>query len=443
VQWEKGEIQGDSRVGFSQDQKSVRGGPLPEPELNPMMNPKLGENLGRWAQVYFTAPPEKRKEAVEELLRKLEQEDPNDVPPMLVTKVVECPSCHERNETGHRFCGMCGADLNGASRVAAEPFAEKPSSESSVVEREAPPVQEHEAFRPVPPAPLMERRIAPLPVDVEREFYRPAPTAPRQERRAVPAPVERVEPQVEERVAYHPSPPPPPIKPDDDVQWLRERTLVGLSEEDTEHSGFGKYLFIALLIIGAAFAGLEWASREPPKTVEVMQGSKPKTDATPPQVNQEAPAPPADTQPAAEQKPPTKPQQSPATEKTAAQQPAPEPAARTPRIERASAAPPAPRAEVPAPDADMSGTQELNMAEGYLQGRYGNSRNTNEAARWLWKSVAKQNTTASVLLANLYMQGDGVSKSCDQARLLLVAAAKKGSSIAAQNLTNLERGGCK
>jgi hypothetical protein len=433
------EILRGTRVGSWQDQKSGQGSRLPEPELNPMMNPKLGENLGRWAQVYFTAPPEKRKEAVEELLRELESEDPNYVPPILVTKVVECPSCHERNESGHRFCGMCGADLNGAVRTAAEPFREKRVPEPPVVERAiAPPVQEHEVFRPVPPAPVVERRIAPLPVEIERELYRPPP--PPIERRTAPVPVERVE----ERVVYHPGPPPaPPPQNNDDVQWLRERTLVGLTEDDSKGSGFGKYLFIAILVIGAAFAGLEWASREPPKTVEVVQGAKPKTDTAPPQVNQEAPAPPPDAQPSAEQKPPTKPQQSPVTEKTAAQAAAPEQTPAPPRIERASAAPPRPSAETAAPDADMSGTQELNMAEGYLQGRYGNSRNTGEAARWLWKSVAKQNTTASVLLANLYMQGDGVSKSCDQARLLLVAAAKKGSSTAAQNLRNLESGGCK
>src|SRR5438270_5741905 len=179
------EFSGGASVGSSQEQN--RGGPLPEPELNPMMNPKLGENLGRWAQVYFTAAPEKRKEAVEELLRELESEDPDYVPPMLVTKVVECPACHERNESGHRFCGMCGADLNGAARIAAEPFIEK--QQSPLVERAiTPPVQEHEAFRPVPPAPLVERRIAPLPPEVERELYRPTP--PPVERRAAPVPVE-------------------------------------------------------------------------------------------------------------------------------------------------------------------------------------------------------------------------------------------------------------
>src|SRR2546422_3139037 len=49
---------------------------LPKSDLNPLINPVLGRNLGRWAQVYFTSPPEKREEAVGELLRELECEVP-------------------------------------------------------------------------------------------------------------------------------------------------------------------------------------------------------------------------------------------------------------------------------------------------------------------------------------------------------------------------------
>ena len=41
---------------------------LPRAELNPLLNPLLERNLGRWAEVYFTSPPEQREQAVEELL---------------------------------------------------------------------------------------------------------------------------------------------------------------------------------------------------------------------------------------------------------------------------------------------------------------------------------------------------------------------------------------
>src|SRR5260370_37493746 len=44
-------------------------GTLPDPNLNPLSNPVLGQHMGRWAEVYFTTPPEKRREAAEELPR--------------------------------------------------------------------------------------------------------------------------------------------------------------------------------------------------------------------------------------------------------------------------------------------------------------------------------------------------------------------------------------
>jgi len=48
---------------------------LPDPKLNPLLNPLLAAHMGRWAEVYFTSPPEKRDEAVAELLRELAREE--------------------------------------------------------------------------------------------------------------------------------------------------------------------------------------------------------------------------------------------------------------------------------------------------------------------------------------------------------------------------------
>jgi hypothetical protein len=84
---------------------------------------------------------------------------------------------------------------------------------------------------------------------------------------------------------------------------------------------------------------------------------------------------------------------------------------------------------------------DLRLAQRYLAGNTG-ARNPSEAARLLWRAVSKQNATAAVLLSDLYVRGDGVPQSCDQARLLLVAAAKRGSPLAAQELRNLESKGC-
>src|SRR5271163_3840955 len=55
---------------------------LPDPELNPLLNPLLAAHMGRWAEVYFTNPPEKRGQAVAELLRELESTSPPQPAPV-------------------------------------------------------------------------------------------------------------------------------------------------------------------------------------------------------------------------------------------------------------------------------------------------------------------------------------------------------------------------
>jgi TPR repeat protein len=88
-----------------------------------------------------------------------------------------------------------------------------------------------------------------------------------------------------------------------------------------------------------------------------------------------------------------------------------------------------------APD---NGTQELMLAQRYLD-----QNEPSVASRWLWKAVSKKNGRAAMLLADLYARGDGVSKSCDQARVLLMAAAKKGAVGAGERLQSLESGSCR
>jgi len=88
------------------------------------------------------------------------------------------------------------------------------------------------------------------------------------------------------------------------------------------------------------------------------------------------------------------------------------------------------------------GAQELAVALEFLDGKGGRQVNKPEAADWLWKSVAKRNTEAAVLLARLYLRGEGVEKNCDQGRVLLDIAAKKGSAQAASMIENLRGFGC-
>jgi TPR repeat protein len=88
------------------------------------------------------------------------------------------------------------------------------------------------------------------------------------------------------------------------------------------------------------------------------------------------------------------------------------------------------------------GTDELAMAQRYLRGSAGQARDSAEAAKWLWKSIAKHNGPAMLELADLYLKGDGVPKSCDQARVLLDSAGRRGMAGAGERLRNLQAFGC-
>jgi TPR repeat protein len=57
---------------------------------------------------------------------------------------------------------------------------------------------------------------------------------------------------------------------------------------------------------------------------------------------------------------------------------------------------------------------------------------------WLWKAVRAGNSQASVELAKMYEDGEGVTQSCDQARILLTAAAAKGNAQAKLVLKQLQ-----
>ena len=111
-----------------------RGNGVPPPRLNPVKNPILGRNMGRWAEVYFTNPPEHREQAVLELLHELEAGDSShpdayDFPASspeqafatsafstagiaeVPRQLVGCQSCGRENPAHQNFCSMCGARL--------------------------------------------------------------------------------------------------------------------------------------------------------------------------------------------------------------------------------------------------------------------------------------------------------------------------------------------
>ena len=94
-----------------------------------------------------------------------------------------------------------------------------------------------------------------------------------------------------------------------------------------------------------------------------------------------------------------------------------------PKPVKNSAAPPAPaKSAVP-------GAEEMAKAK--------NASDSAAAAAWLWKATAKGNPDAPVQLANMYIKGDGVPRSCEQAMVLLKTAAAKENAPARNRLGSM------
>jgi hypothetical protein len=88
-----------------------------------------------------------------------------------------------------------------------------------------------------------------------------------------------------------------------------------------------------------------------------------------------------------------------------------------------------------------TGQDEFDAAREILRGK-DRARELSRAVELLWSAVKKGNVPAEVTLGDLYRRGDGVEKSCDQARVLLVAASKKGSADARHQLEQMAEQGC-
>ena len=121
---------------------------LPDPELNPLLNPLLAAHMGRWAEVYFTSPPERRGQAVAELLRELEKtagSEPAPVSdagnrrkeiaareiakasPAAAESAYVCHACGQDNRFEQKFCGRCGAPLTSSAEESVAPLGETES----------------------------------------------------------------------------------------------------------------------------------------------------------------------------------------------------------------------------------------------------------------------------------------------------------------------------
>jgi hypothetical protein len=148
--------------------------------------------------------------------------------------------------------------------------------------------------------------------------------------------------------------------------------------------------------------------------------------------------------------PPLTVQQSPAsTEPKSANLPAASDKTPSPQLKEATPGSLVPLTQVtrpsePAPPADNSieaGQQEYLEALQILRSPNRASQ-VPAAIQLLWAAVEKGNSGAEIDLAELFRTGKGVAKNCDQTRVLLSAAARKGSAEARKRLEAFRREGC-
>jgi hypothetical protein len=429
---------------------------LPDPELNPLLNPLLAAHMGRWAEVYFTSPPERRGEAVAELLRELEASSGQPESAVIdglrasmetatETKGIEkeewprqtsesrpateldviCAACMHSNPQGHRFCGMCGAFLQGSS---GEPMIEVAPSEpvrsASWAEPKSSPVADHFDYADFPFAAAgqlhesVEQRVEPAWLGVKSDVSHFPDVVPHRENGVVFA----------DDAAHLTND--VPRFPDDVPHFAVEREPVPYRYR--LYVGLGLAILLALLIYMArrGTEALSGGAQSPPS--RVIPAAQPgAATAEAPTATGKA----ARESRAKAENPPKPPLQS-AKSSAASSQKKPTAVRPAPRMVREAA-------NSSAPAAEQSGAQELATAEKYLNGTQGATRDNREAVQWLWKAVGKGNPAATIVLSDLYLRGDGVPQSCDQARLLLDAASRKGVRAAADRLRNLQAFGCK
>jgi TPR repeat protein len=119
-------------------------------------------------------------------------------------------------------------------------------------------------------------------------------------------------------------------------------------------------------------------------------------------------------------------------------------AVKSPNLNPVSPTPAVNQPSVPKPAPAVSsepGQQEYLQAQEILKNRNRQGA-VAEAVRLLWIAVEKGNSGAEIALAELYRKGQGVAKNCDQAKILLTAAARKGSAEAQKRLEKLRKEGC-
>lgn len=408
---------------------------LPDPELNPLLNPLLAAHMGRWAEVYFTNPPEKREQAVSELLRELANGSlpealpvrPGEVPvqhnydarmqenmhesvedepkqsqresvpaPASFMPAEEpsltCGSCGHDNLALQRFCGMCGRPLRGLLEQEARVAEAVPPATASWAE----------------PDLRFEGGLNELLVQPDSDF---APAGHHQTTQSAPSPVR-----------------------EENLPAFGVRSQFR-SEFIPESRSYRLYIGAAVAILAVLLIYMTWRGSSAFWTGVTAPAQLPRAVPAEQRASATLAQPNAQQNAALTSAPPASPVDS-QNQRDAG-------APRNTALDTRATSPIVPVTAISSMlTAGQGGFEELATAEKYLHARPGVAPDTQQGAQWLWKAVAKQNLTATLLLSDLYLLGDGVPKNCDQARVLLDAAAKKGVTAAAERLRNLQAFGC-
>ena len=368
------------------------------PELDPLLNSILAQNMSRWAAVYFASAPENREQAVLQLLRQLEAEDAvrEDVAhsPAFIREresapeassdsqgedaqlpSLDCQACGQENPADNNFCSMCGALLEN-----------QPASGQRIQE-----VPQAEAVASLENQPS--------------NFSRPAPAIPEL---AITEPA--ITPRESSRMpTYH------------EVRSSNHAPRFGRYSEPASNP-YRVYILAAVAILAPALLLIAWRGRQ------TTPASSPAAAQVPPAIPSTVTEQPATLAPT-----PSTP------DRTASR---PEPPDETTYSQGAPAISSRVAEKLSDKAAPANGSEELAIGLSFLNSAGGKQRNSEEAVAWLWKAVAKRNADATLRLSDLYLKGDGVAKNCDQARVLLDAAASRGISGAAERLRHLQSFGC-
>jgi hypothetical protein len=459
--------------------KPENNAPLPDPALNPLVNPVLGAHMGRWAEVYFTSPPERREQAILNLLHELESNPPAQTGAAqsstaeaehgrglrmeLVAEAApvpepffRCPSCGAENFITQKFCGMCGSGLAAEAirtpheprlaepRLAATGLAELGLAElgSAQLRSAEPGASEssddfaQEWYNSLVARDLAAREAIPVP-----RSFAAAASASASPSAGWPIEASSGSGLGSQSSFFHtPREEGPALSiPQTDVP-----DFCRLSDEPAPSRSrlyIGVVLALLLGVLGyaawrrsAASSNVSSTGMQPASETSLPEMPPPSlaAPASSPQTSDDANASPA------------------AVSTTASATPAENTAQNAQALNRSAAAgtsgamsgnpEAAARSSAAAPT--DNGAEELSIAQQYLSGTRGNARDSSEAAKWLWKAVGKQNAAATLALSDLYLRGDGVPRNCDQAHVLLQAAARRGQSSAAERLRNLPAFGC-